>query len=63
MESVDIVLEEKKVVGFFKKKILMNTSLAYGIFFGFFAERYIVGVSENNVGIMVRFLRYLFVGG
>jgi len=52
--------KEEEPISFFKEKIIMNTSFAYGILFGLFAERYLVGLERKWEGVVLYFLRQLF---
>jgi len=61
MELAKDSAEEKIPTGFFKEKILKNTSLAYGILFGVVAEGYLIGVGgRSNEGVILYFLRQIF---
>jgi len=60
-ELIENSAKEKKPTGFFKEKILMNTSFVYGILFGLFAQKYLIGAGGRSYeGIIFRLLRQLF---
>jgi len=61
MELIEGLVKEKKPAGFFKQKIVMNASLAYGILLGVIAERCLVGgVRRSEEGMLLYFLASAF---
>jgi len=57
---MDVMDNKEEPVSFFKREILMNTSFAYGVLFGLFAERYLIGLERKWEGVFLYFLRQLF---
>jgi len=52
--------KSRKVGSFLKEKIFMNTSLAFGLFLGLFAEKYLIGTGGGREGIILYLIRQAF---
>jgi|GEM_PF-2197422 len=60
MTDLEVISENKKPAYFFKQKIVMNASLAYGILLGIIAERYLVEIGRSEKGVLLYFLASAF---
>jgi len=61
MELIESSFKEKRSVVFFRQKVVMNASLAYGILFGIIAEEYlVVGTRRSEEGVLLYFLASAF---
>jgi len=57
----EMVDGKKMSSGFLKRKILLNTSFGYGIFFGVVFERHFIGMADKGYdGILLYLLRQIF---
>jgi len=57
--SANKIADKKAVSVVIKEKVLMNTSFVWGVAFGLFAEKFLVG-SGGNPGIVFYIIKRLF---